>query len=206
MSSRRYRRIEIKFFYRIFMILFAVMIGVSLFKDIMQTLSFDILTADSSKISSYMEIHNLRQVKPQQPQQQSQQQQSQNSQQQSQQQPQQQDVKYKNIEGKSLRKNNGVMLVHAGKIHIIIVLPETGYYTIKIYGDDITAGLRGQTAIKISYDVFTWTFTDKIALEFHDTFSVVGTKITAVYVAPPGYITYLGLNITAKMRRNIFPE
>jgi hypothetical protein len=116
------------------------------------------------------------------------------------------------VEGGKLRAYNGIITLKAGVTVLILILPDTGYHTLTLYGDDITAGLREPTAVQISFmdpgddksSTNTWNFVDNINLEFHDVFARAGTSIYAKYIAPTGDITYIGLNITARMRTHIF--
>lgn len=108
-----------------------------------------------------------------------------------------------------LRKYDGVVAIKAKQNVVIAVLPDTGFYTILLRGNDITAGIRMATTIQIGYDdgmhKDTWAFVNLIYVEFRDMFAIAGSKITATYNAPTGYITYVGINLTVSMRKNVIP-
>lgn len=205
-GSRTHRHHDLWFFYRVIGVIFVAIFVVSTFRELFGA------DANRNGVSQQREIpttgpsrplespHIVRTVEPKKIQQSQQSQQSQQEQKKT-------IPQYMVIEGARLRSYGGVIPMRSGETSLILVLPNTGYYTLKIYGDDITAGVREPTVVQFSCsgDKYTWDFVDKIALEFHDVFAIAGTRVFAKYIAPAGYITYIGLNITAQMRTNILP-
>jgi hypothetical protein len=114
-----------------------------------------------------------------------------------------------------ISKYEKLLPLRSNSLTPFIEFRKTGYYTVKLVGEDLAKSAPGRkdtsitlhecvyesTLIKCNNDIWNWD--SVIEFTYVDVFLTPGSMLALVYNAPRGFITYIGMNNTVQVRDQI---